>query len=185
MAYIVHRRVRGRRYRYWVESYRDEQGQPRQKNRCFGAVPELPEDAPIGVVLFAGGGGVEAGMVMAGIRPVLSVEFDPGKPELSRALAQSNHLNFKPYGSRVIKRTVEDLANAGFPNFPRNPIRASYDGRTQGTLRICSWFVSPFIRSSWFSKTLHQPSGHTRCMSGCRRIRRFQDVRNQVSEQST
>lgn len=82
---------------------------------------ELPEDAPIGVVLFAGGGGVEAGMVMAGIRPVLSVEFDPGKPKLSRALAQSNHLNFKPYGSRVIKRTVEDLANAGFPNFPRNP----------------------------------------------------------------
>ncbi len=121
MVYIVHRKVRGRYYRYLVESYRNEQGQPRQKNKCFGVVPELPEDAPIGVVLFAGGGGIEAGMVMAGIRPVLSVEEDSTKPDLSRALAQANHLNFKPYGSKVIKLSVEDCAALGFPNFPRNP----------------------------------------------------------------
>ncbi|MHC0061357.1 hypothetical protein ACWATR_00300 [Nostoc sp. UIC 10890] len=30
--------------------------------------PTLPDDAPITVVLFAGGGGIEAGMVQAGIR---------------------------------------------------------------------------------------------------------------------
>ena len=30
--------------------------------------PVLPDDAPIAVVLFAGGGGIEAGMVQAGIR---------------------------------------------------------------------------------------------------------------------
>jgi site-specific DNA-cytosine methylase len=87
----------------------------------LGVVPFLPEDAPSCVVLFAGGGGVEAGMVMAGIRPVLSVEEDSAKPDLSRALAQANHLNFKPYGSRVIKLSVEDCAAVGFPNFPRNP----------------------------------------------------------------
>jgi len=37
--------------------------------------PVLPDDAPIAVVLFAGGGGIEAGMVQAGIRPVIAVEF--------------------------------------------------------------------------------------------------------------
>lgn len=35
--------------------------------------PLLPDDAPIAVVLFAGGGGIEAGMVQAGIRPVIAV----------------------------------------------------------------------------------------------------------------
>ncbi|MEH2368503.1 hypothetical protein [Nostoc sp.] len=39
--------------------------------------PVLPDDAPIAVVLFAGGGGIEAGMVQAGIRPVIAVEHDP------------------------------------------------------------------------------------------------------------
>lgn len=121
MAYISHKQVRGYTYRYLIESYRNSQGQPRQKTQSFGAVPVLAEDAPIGVVLFAGGGGVECGMVMAGIRPVISVESDPTKPELSKALARSNHLNFKPYGSRVIKRTVQQVAAAKFPDFPRSP----------------------------------------------------------------
>ncbi|MCC5661903.1 hypothetical protein LC608_34180 [Nostoc sp. XA010] len=45
--------------------------------------PVIPDNAPIAVVLFAGGGGIEAGMVQAGIRPVIAVEFDPTKPDLS------------------------------------------------------------------------------------------------------
>jgi len=45
--------------------------------------PVLPDDAPVAVVLFAGGGGIEAGMVQAGIRPVIAVEFDPTKLDLS------------------------------------------------------------------------------------------------------
>ncbi|WP_225912837.1 hypothetical protein [Nostoc flagelliforme] len=56
--------------------------------------PVLPNDAPIAVVLFAGGGGIEAGMVQAGIRPIIAVEFDPSKPELSKAIP-SAHFSFR------------------------------------------------------------------------------------------
>jgi DNA (cytosine-5)-methyltransferase 1 len=59
-------------------------------------------------------------MVAAGIRPVLSVEHDPVKTGLSSALARNNHLNFKPYGGKIIPQTVEEIAQAGFPDFPRN-----------------------------------------------------------------
>ncbi|MGF2039700.1 MAG: hypothetical protein RMZ43_031060 [Nostoc sp. CmiVER01] len=65
--------------------------------------PVLPDDAPIAVVLFAGGGGIEAGMVQAGIRPVIAVEFDPTKPDLSRAIALNHHRNFSEYGCRIIQ----------------------------------------------------------------------------------
>ncbi|MBD1835741.1 hypothetical protein H6F61_24435 [Cyanobacteria bacterium FACHB-472] len=37
----------------------------------MGDAPTLPDNAPTAVVLFAGGDGVEAGMVMAGVRPAL------------------------------------------------------------------------------------------------------------------
>lgn len=73
------------------------------------------------MVLFAGGGGVESGLVEAGIRPLISVEFDPTNPELSKALADSNHLNFKPYGGKVIRESIQVLAKLGFPGFPLNP----------------------------------------------------------------
>jgi DNA (cytosine-5)-methyltransferase 1 len=63
--------------------------------------PILPDDAPIAVILFAGGGGIEAGMVQAGIRPVIAVEFDPTKPDLSRAIAKTHHRNFSEYGCRI------------------------------------------------------------------------------------
>ncbi|AUB43619.1 Site-specific DNA-cytosine methylase (plasmid) [Nostoc flagelliforme CCNUN1] len=56
--------------------------------------PVLPDDGPIAVVLFAGGGGIEAGMVQAGIRPIIAVEFEPSKPELSRAIP-SAHFSFR------------------------------------------------------------------------------------------
>src|SRR4028119_2391597 len=121
MPYIAHRQVKGHIYRYLVESYRQD-GKPRQRPlKYLGATPNLPQDAPTAVVLFAGGGGVECGLVAAGIRPVVSVEFDPTNPELSGAIAQNNHLNFKPYGGKVIRETVQSLAENFFPNFPLRP----------------------------------------------------------------
>ena len=83
--------------------------------------PVLPDDAPIAVVLFAGGGGIEAGMVQAGIRPVIAVEFDPSKPELSKAIAKTHHRNFSEYGCRVVQLTVQEIARLGFLGFPRYP----------------------------------------------------------------
>ncbi|MHC5771395.1 MAG: DNA cytosine methyltransferase [Nostoc sp.] len=83
--------------------------------------PVLPDDAPQAVVLFAGGGGIEAGMVQAGIRPVIAVEFDPTKPDLSRAIAKTHHRNFREYGCRVIQLTVQEVAQSGFLGFPRCP----------------------------------------------------------------
>jgi DNA (cytosine-5)-methyltransferase 1 len=83
--------------------------------------PVLPNDAPIAVVLFAGGGGVEGGMVQAGIRPVIAVEFDPSKPDLSRAIAKTHHHNFSEYGCRIIQLTVQEVAQSGFLGFPRYP----------------------------------------------------------------
>ncbi|MGF1937577.1 MAG: DNA cytosine methyltransferase, partial [Nostoc sp. ChiQUE02] len=83
--------------------------------------PVLPNDAPIAVVLFAGGGGIEAGMVQAGIRPLIAVEFDPTKPDLSRAIAKTHHRNFREYGCKVIQLTVQEVARLGFLGFPRRP----------------------------------------------------------------
>ncbi|MBG1259762.1 DNA cytosine methyltransferase [Nostoc commune] len=83
--------------------------------------PVLPDDAPIAVVLFAGGGGIEAGMVQAGIRPVIAVEFDPTKPDLSRAIAQTHHRNFHEYGCKIIQLTVQEVARLGFIGFPHRP----------------------------------------------------------------
>ncbi|MCW5318183.1 DNA cytosine methyltransferase [Nostoc sp. KVJ3] len=83
--------------------------------------PTLPDDAPISVILFAGGGGIEAGIVQAGIRPVIAVEFDPTKPELSQAIAKTHHRNFREYGCRIIQLTVQEVAQLGFIGFPRRP----------------------------------------------------------------
>ncbi|MBD2534961.1 DNA cytosine methyltransferase [Nostoc flagelliforme FACHB-838] len=83
--------------------------------------PTLPDDAPIAVVLFAGGGGIETGMVEAGIRPVIAVEFDPSKPDLSKAIAKTHHHNFSEYGCRIIQLTVQEVAQSGFIGFPRRP----------------------------------------------------------------
>lgn len=121
MPYIRSKNIKGNSYRYLVETYRDG-GKVRQRTlKYIGAAPGLPQDAPTAVVLFAGGGGVECGLVQAGIRPVVSVEFDPSNPELSKAIASNNHLNFKPYGGKVIRETVQSLAANFFPDFPLCP----------------------------------------------------------------
>jgi|GEM_PF-1572504 DNA (cytosine-5)-methyltransferase 1 len=83
--------------------------------------PKLDSDAPIAVVMFSGGGGVEAGMVMAGIRPVMSIEYDPKRIELSTKLADMHHTNFTEYGCKVIRRSVQDVSRLGFPGFPQSP----------------------------------------------------------------
>lgn len=77
------------------------------------------ESKPIAVVLFSGGGGVEAGMINAGIEPILAVEYDPDKPELSEALAASHEANFPR--CKVIRRTVSECAADNFPGFPLEP----------------------------------------------------------------
>ncbi|YAF99519.1 MAG: DNA cytosine methyltransferase (plasmid) [Nodularia sp. CChRGM 3473] len=81
--------------------------------------PMLPANAPIAVVLFAGGGGIEAGMVQAGIHPVVAVEHDPTKPKLSSAIAHTHHRNFSEYGCKVIQQTVQEVAHSGFQSFPQ------------------------------------------------------------------
>ncbi|MDZ8070424.1 MAG: DNA cytosine methyltransferase [Nostoc sp. DedQUE08] len=83
--------------------------------------PVLPDDAPIAVVLFAGGGGIEVGMLQAGIRPAIAVEFDSSKPELSLAIAKTHYHNFSEYGCRIIQLTVQEVAQSGFLGFPRRP----------------------------------------------------------------
>ncbi|HEY9711050.1 MAG TPA: DNA cytosine methyltransferase [Oculatellaceae cyanobacterium] len=121
MPYIAHRKIKGRTYRYLTESHR-ENGSPRQRTlKYLGAAPTLEKNAPIAVIMFAGGGGVECGLIEAGIRPVISVECDPTNPDLSRELAHNNHLNFKPYGGKVLFQTVEDLAKNSFAGIPLNP----------------------------------------------------------------
>ncbi|MHC5779297.1 DNA cytosine methyltransferase [Nostoc sp.] len=82
--------------------------------------PVLPADAPIAIILFAGGGGVEAGMVEAGIRPVIAVECDPKKPKLSSAIADNHDRNFGEYGCQVIRKTVQEISRLRFPVFPQN-----------------------------------------------------------------
>jgi len=72
--------------------------------------PVLSPDAPTAVIAFAGGGGIETGMVSAGIRPIASVEYDPTYPKLSAALADSNDRNFAEYGHEVIRRSIQDCA---------------------------------------------------------------------------
>ncbi|MFP5274909.1 DNA cytosine methyltransferase [Coleofasciculus sp.] len=77
------------------------------------------ENKPIAVILFAGGGGVECGMVAAGIEPILSVEYDPDKPDVSGAITDCHKKNFPR--CKVIRRTVQECAAENFAFFPQEP----------------------------------------------------------------
>jgi len=77
------------------------------------------ESKPIAVILFSGGGGVECGMVAAGIEPILAVEYDPDKPDVSGAIAASHEVNFPR--CKVLRRTVSECAADNFPGFPIEP----------------------------------------------------------------
>jgi site-specific DNA-cytosine methylase len=56
------------------------------------------------------------GALLAGITPIWSIDFDPNKPELSFALADSYEQNFN---CRVIRQTVQEVAARGFADLPR------------------------------------------------------------------
>jgi DNA (cytosine-5)-methyltransferase 1 len=75
--------------------------------------PLLHPNCFTGISLFSGIGGVDCGMVQAGIKPVLAVEYNPLNPRLSKYLADTHDLNFKKYGSTVLRETVQSVAVSG------------------------------------------------------------------------
>lgn len=66
----------------------------------------------VGWVLFSGGGGVECGMELAGIRPVLGVELDPFDKRLSEGFKRIHELNG---WTGLRSQTVEDFVDWGCP----------------------------------------------------------------------
>jgi|GEM_PF-1963536 len=80
--------------------------------------PQLAETAPTGVVLFAGGGGIECGFIEAGVRPLASCECDPENQQLSAKFAQAHEHNFAEYGHRLIQKTVQQCAASRWVDFP-------------------------------------------------------------------
>lgn len=83
--------------------------------------PPISVDVPIAVVLFAGGGGIEAGMIEAGIKPVIAVELDPKNKKLSDKIIEVHNHNFEKFGCQVVRKTVEQVAKEGFIDFPSKP----------------------------------------------------------------
>lgn len=84
----------------------------------FTQKPKLDKKVPTGVVMFSGGGGIECGMLMAGINPAVSVEFDPTNPKLSQQMSLCHKTNFD---NLLIRRTVQEVADLNFPGFPHVP----------------------------------------------------------------
>jgi DNA (cytosine-5)-methyltransferase 1 len=80
--------------------------------------PQLSEKAPTGIVLFAGGGGIECGLIEAGIRPVASAESDPENRKLSEKFADSQEQNFSEYGHLLIQKSVQECAASNWAGFP-------------------------------------------------------------------
>ena len=72
------------------------------------------------VTLFSGGGGVEAGLKDAmGEFDGYAVEFNPNKVKVSEQILSCYRRNFPTH--KLFPRTVQDMANAGFPGIPQNP----------------------------------------------------------------
>ncbi|MBW4636470.1 MAG: DNA cytosine methyltransferase [Iphinoe sp. HA4291-MV1] len=83
--------------------------------------PTLLEDAPIAVDFFSCAGGVKAGMVAAGVRPIVGIEKDPDNEGLSHAYNWIQSINFGEYGSVLHIRSIQEMSAANFPEIPRNP----------------------------------------------------------------
>lgn len=83
--------------------------------------PRLDRDAPIAVTLFSGGGGIETGLVAAGIRPVVSVDCDPTDKGFSRQIQFCRDRNFEQYGTQSYLATVQEVAEKDFVGIPRQP----------------------------------------------------------------
>jgi len=78
--------------------------------------PRLSTKALTVACIAGGGGGGAMGALLAGIIPIWSIDFDPNKPELSFALADSYEQNFNCH---VIRQTVQEVAARGFADLPR------------------------------------------------------------------
>jgi len=77
--------------------------------------PRLSTKALTVACIAGGGGGGAMGALLAGITPIWSIDFDPNKPELSFALADSYEQNFN---CPVIRQTVQEVAARGFADLP-------------------------------------------------------------------
>jgi DNA (cytosine-5)-methyltransferase 1 len=78
--------------------------------------PQLSTNALTVACIAGGGGGGAMGALLAGITPIWSIDFDPNKPELSFALADSYEQNFN---GLVIRQTIQEVAARGFADLPR------------------------------------------------------------------
>ena len=73
--------------------------------------PQRSTNALTVACIAGGGGGGAMGALLAGITPIWSIDFDPNKPELSFALADSYEQNFN---CPVIRQTIQEVAARGF-----------------------------------------------------------------------
>jgi site-specific DNA-cytosine methylase len=78
--------------------------------------PQRSTNALTVACIAGGGGGGAMGALLAGITPIWSIDFDPNKPELSFALADSYEQNFN---CPVIRQTVQEVAARGFADLRR------------------------------------------------------------------
>lgn len=78
--------------------------------------PQRSTNALTVACIAGGGGGGAMGALLAGITPIWSIDFDPNKPELSFALADSYEQNFN---CPVIRQTIQEVAARGFADLRR------------------------------------------------------------------
>ncbi|WP_013325610.1 DNA cytosine methyltransferase [Gloeothece verrucosa] len=76
--------------------------------RKFGQYKPIvdKDNTPTIGTLFSGGGLFDVGAMLAGIKPVWGVEFDPNSPSLSSAIAECYEKNL---GRHLIKKPVQDV----------------------------------------------------------------------------
>lgn len=73
--------------------------------------PLLPDNAPTAGFICGGGGIGTTGLVLAGFKPIWNIDYDPGNPKLSSAIAEIYEHNF---GHSTIQRTIQEVAASGF-----------------------------------------------------------------------
>ncbi|WP_339381199.1 DNA cytosine methyltransferase [Brasilonema sp. UFV-L1] len=83
--------------------------------------PKLSDNAPTLVDLCSCGGGIKTGAILAGVRPLVGIEYDPKEPGLSQHYKFVQNVNFAEYGSTLQLQTVQAAAASDFAGVPRNP----------------------------------------------------------------
>lgn len=127
---------------------------------------------------FSGGGGVECGLIAAGIEPVLSVERDPSNTWLSSRIANIHELNFWQH-SEVLRKTVEEWEEDNYQPCPEkidaahfSPVCANFSrkstgGETNKDIRS-AYAIANFIgakQPDYF--TLENVKGYENSISDC------------------